>query len=304
MAHVRARYTEGPRSVARSVCWFVGSTGLAHRGTNHLVRGSQRAAWASLACLAAWASLAFLAACASASPPPLTPEQRRLEVLRIIAEVERNEVVLRRTAQRDCVAGDADACSQVGAQLFGSRDTTERRRGEVILRRRCRDGDARACVKLGFEPSRHYAQACETGDGHACGELASALMVEAATRYRDGLPAGEYQRAIDLHERACRVGALSHCGWAIAQLVSGPSPGIVAGDRAFLDRPRALSLARFACERFDGESCSWLLHMFLDGSSPRSPQEFDRVAAGACRVGHAHACEQVDARRPAAPKSP
>jgi TPR repeat protein len=169
------------------------------------------------------------------------------------------ELVARLEGQRTCLAGQSEACFQVGVLFYYGREAFPRDRGSS---------------------SRAFSRGCDLGDSRACNNLGDAMA------YGDGVPR-DVEAAASSFLKACRLGEALGCA----------NLGYMAehGEGVARDRPRARSLYSEACRSGDIYGC---LHLDLlaaeDAGAPRDP---DRSLAHwrlACEHGRvARACAYV-----------
>ena len=168
------------------------------------------------------------------------------------------ELLARLEGQRTCLAGQSEACFQIGVLFYYGREAFPRDRASS---------------------SRAFSRGCDLGDSRACNNLGDAMA------YGDGVDC-DVEGAASAFLKACRLGEALGCA----------NLGYMAehGEGVPRDVPRARSLYRQACTAGDVYGC---LHLDLlaaqDAGAPRDP---DRALAHwrhACDGRVARACAFV-----------
>ncbi len=217
------------------------------------------------------------------------------------------------TLTRDCDAGKAEACAQLGEKYVrGVGTKRDVARGLALHEKACEGGNMEACRSLGVllertpgippDPARARAlfqRACDSGNAAACGNLAVQLEGD------------DQGRALALYRRACDMGNVLGCfngaqflkrrgrdGESLPLLdkacdLGGAQPGVAMLASMCCDevaeklRTRALLLLHEDCEA-SGWACRTLAGMYEKGERVTA----DSVKAAALWRRYAAAVEQ------------
>lgn len=157
----------------------------------------------------------------------------------------------------------------------------------AALARRYLDGEGTA-----KDPKRAvalFAEACEGGDGHACGQLAWIYENGAFGETEDAAKAEAYQRRERAaHQQGCERGTDSACLALAQHLASGP-PQERGTAEAIAGRLRAFWESR--CDAGVAAACSRLALLYDDGTFvDEDPQRALALFDRACRLGRAVSC--------------
>jgi TPR repeat protein len=206
------------------------------------------------------------------------------------------DLLARLEAERTCLAGQGDACLQVGLLFFSGRDAypRDRTRAMKAFERGCDLGDSRACRHLGRSlflaegvaqdverAATVLARACHSGDGPGCSTLGS------LTERGQGV-ARDVAKARALYHDGCTAGDVSGCLHAemlLAQPAVGPH-----------DPEHTLARWSSACDGgHDARACAFVAILYQDGAGRirRDDALSEKAMTRACELGEGRACEWV-----------
>ena len=206
------------------------------------------------------------------------------------------ELLARLEGQRTCLAGQAEACFQIGVLFYYGRDAFPRDRASSsrAFSRGCDLGDSRACNNLGDAmaygegvgrdvqgAAASFLKACRLGEALGCANLG--YMAEHGAGVARDLP-----RARSLYREACTAGDVYGC--LHLDLLAAEDAG------APRDPDRALEHWRHACERGHvARACAFVGVMYEDGPDgvARDEEKSMQAMARACDLGDTRACEWV-----------
>lgn len=185
-----------------------------------------------------------------------------------------------------CERGDPTACTNLAwMHMTGDGTPADLAAAEALFTRACDAGVARACSNLAAmwnlveghavdrRKSLAYAErSCRGGDGAGCSNV-GALYAEGEATPRDDAVAMRY------FEMACAAGTVAGCTNA-GRALFHPDSNLPR------DRDKARSLLELACERQDGEGCTWLAKLTL----PEDERRAVTLAQHACALGDGDGC--------------
>jgi len=198
--------------------------------------------------------------------------------------------------QRTCLAGQAEACFQIGVLFYYGRDTFPRDRAIAsrAFSRGCDLGDSRACNNLGDAmaygdgvgrdvdgAASAFLKACRLGEPLGCANLG--YMAE----HGEGVPR-DLVRARGLYRDACKAGDVYGC--LHLDLLAAEDAG------APRDPDGALAHWRHACEQGRiARACAFVGVMYEDGPDgvARDEEKSMQAMTRACDLGDVRACEWV-----------
>ncbi len=206
------------------------------------------------------------------------------------------ELLARFEGERTCLAGQAEACFQVGVLFYYGREAFPRDRASSsrAFSRGCDLGDSRACNNLGDamaygdgvsrdveNAASSFGKACRLGEALGCANLG--YMVE----HGEGI-ARDVARARRLYRDACAAGEVYGC--LHRDLLAAEDAG------APRDPDRALAHWRHACENERvAKACAFVGVMYEDGPDgvARDEEKSMQAMSRACELGEPRACEWV-----------
>jgi uncharacterized protein len=206
------------------------------------------------------------------------------------------DLLARLEGQRTCLAGQPEACFQVGVLFYYGRDSFPRDRAKAskAFARGCDLGDSRACNNLGDalaygdgvgrdveSAAAAFVKACRLGEPLGCANLG--YMAE----HGEGVPR-DVSRARALYRQACGAGDVYGC--IHLDLLAAEDAG------APRDPDHALEHWTRACERGrDARACSFVGVMYEDGPDGLARDEAKslQAMARACDLGNSRACDWV-----------
>ena len=124
----------------------------------------------------------------------------------------------------------------------------------------CNAGDAEACFYTGAE----HAQGIGAPDGCAT----SGVVIRAG----EGNLEKNVVKGVEYQERACAMGHVDGCEWAIGNRISATSEAY--------DLKKAITTAKAGCEAGVEKACSWGRSWSWDGSKGKYPDMINMVDAG------------------------
>lgn len=205
-------------------------------------------------------------------------------------------LVARFEGQRACLAGQAEACFQIGVLFYYGREAFPRDRAGAsrAFSRGCDLGDSRACNNLGDAlaygdgigrdvegAASTFLKACRLGEPLGCANLG--YMAE----HGEGIPR-DVARARGLYRDACTAGDVYGC--LHLDLLAAQDAG------APRDPDRALAHWRHACEQGRvARACAFVGVMYEDGPDgvARDEERSMQAMTRACDLGDARACAWV-----------
>ncbi|HKE20573.1 MAG TPA: caspase family protein [Kofleriaceae bacterium] len=191
--------------------------------------------------------------------------------------------------QKQCRAGDAEACHGLAEMLLGE---GEGARARKLLVRACDAGLARSCEAAarasgsGSEAARKFLEkGCEASHGRSCATI--------ATAYFESGNAPDPRQAYAYHQRACELGITTSCR-SCADLAQSEGRG------AF-----AMPCLQRGCNGGDGGSCMMMGQMYESGDgTPQNTTLAMGMYTRACAIGYRPACARADALRGQAGHTP
>lgn len=208
-------------------------------------------------------------------------------------EADAVDLRARLEAEHACLAGESDACYEVGLLFYTGRNAFPRDRARAVeaYERGCHLGAAQACNNLG--------DALAYGDGIERDVVRSAAMFDRACRKGEALGCANWGQmfergegvardrvqARDLYRRACASGEVYGC--LHAEMLTAQDAG------APRDPEGSLGYWRRACSRRDARACAYVGIIYEDGPDglARDADKSLDAMQQACRLGDARACE-------------
>jgi TPR repeat protein len=206
------------------------------------------------------------------------------------------DLLARLEGQRTCLAGQSEACFQIGVLFYYGRDAfpRDRARSSKAFSRGCDLGDARACNNLGDaqaygdgvgrdveSAAASFLKACRLGEALGCANLG--YMAE----HGEGV-ARDTGRARTLYRQACTTGDVYGC--LHLDILAAEDAG------APRDPDGALAHWRHACEHErSARACAFVGVMYEDGPDGVARDEAKSLEAmtRACTLGESRACTWV-----------
>ncbi|MEE2788378.1 MAG: hypothetical protein VX589_13630 [Myxococcota bacterium] len=195
----------------------------------------------------------------------------------------RNPQKARALYAKACDLSDASSCGNLGLMYrSGQGGASDETKASQYLKKACKLGHGLACKVVDAPtntgtagPSRAPEQACESGDGAACGMLAQRLE-------RTGTST-ERTRALDLYKRACNLKHAPSCNALGSKYATGQGvPKTPA---------KAAQYAEQACNLGDYHACGNLGGMHLEGHFGRPDlKRAQALFKKACGGGVERAC--------------
>ncbi|MFN3610165.1 MAG: tetratricopeptide repeat protein [Hyphomonas sp.] len=143
----------------------------------------------------------------------------------------------------------------------------------------CNAGDAEACFYTGAEYAQgigvpedkqkavtFFLKACDGGVPDGCST--SGVMIRAG----EGNLEKNVVKGVEYQERACAMGHVDGCEWALGNRISATSEAY--------DPKKAITTARAGCEAGVEKACSWGRSWSWDGSKGKYPDMINMIDAG------------------------
>ncbi|KCZ95751.1 beta-lactamase family protein [Hyphomonas hirschiana VP5] len=143
----------------------------------------------------------------------------------------------------------------------------------------CNAGDAEACFYTGAEYAQgmgvledkqkavtYFLKACDGGIPDGCSTSGVLIRAGEGNLEKDVIKGVEYQ------ERACAMGHVDGCEWALGNRISATSEAY--------DLKKAIATARAGCEAGVEKACSWGRNWSWDGSKGKYPDMINMIDAG------------------------
>lgn len=194
--------------------------------------------------------------------------------------------------QKQCDAGDAGSCYNLGVLLTRDAANYDVPRARAAFHKACEKEHAEACRyearhvcrSIKSEPECQakrrelVERACDLGDGDGC----MALLFDAK---RFGLTTAE---AVPYGKRACDLGSAWGCGMYGLMYVIGDEEGGVKRDVE-----KGLAILERSCEGQDKESCMFMSSAFDKEDVPDDPVRHAKALKIACQLEVLAACSRL-----------